>query len=95
MAYTGYSTQELKMIIGLDVFAKEEYAHTRNHYIKDWIEVCPPDNAQWGPLFGLTGPCEDENVTPAFGCRVTTAIEVTQQEQADASRRWLNNILTR
>jgi len=81
------------MIIGLDIFGQEEYAKTREHGIKDWIEICPPPDPEWRPYFGLTGPCDKDNVTPAFGCEINE--EIIVEEQEDAARRWYNNISSR
>ena len=81
------------MIFGTDIFASEEFAATREHGIEDWIELCPPLAAKWLPQFGLVGPCDDDNVTPPFGCdEDTVQIELETQ---DAARIWLNNILAR
>jgi hypothetical protein len=55
------------MIIGLDVFGKEEYAHTRYHDLQDWIIPCVPDT-KWTDVDAAAGRECSDNVTEDFGC---------------------------
>ncbi len=76
------------MIIGLDMFGMEEFAHTKWFDIKDWVIPCAPTGPGWTNMEDINGKCEEDNITDHFGCLEATP---TREEQADAFRVWYNN----
>ncbi len=76
------------MIIGLDMFGMEEFAHTKWFDIKDWVIPCAPTGPAWTDVREITGYCEEDNITDHYGCLEATP---TREEQANAFRVWNDN----
>lgn len=75
------------MIIGLDTFGLEEFAHTRWHDIRDWVIPCEPET-EWSVVDEVTGRvCEPDNITDHFGCVRQPTIE---EASTDGTGNWLD-----